>query len=76
MVIIQASLLNKASLLIKPKGVVVYATCSLLQEENEHQISQFLESHPEFMLEEESLLKLDPFQDKTDGFFCARLIKK
>ncbi|MDP3533013.1 MAG: RsmB/NOP family class I SAM-dependent RNA methyltransferase [Alphaproteobacteria bacterium] len=76
LVIIQASLLNKAALLIKPKGVVVYATCSLLQEENEHQISQFLESHPEFMLEEESLLKLDPFQDKTDGFFCARLVKR
>lgn len=76
LITIQEGLLKKAAYLVKQNGILVYATCSLLQEENENQIAYFLKTHPEFMLEEKSLLKLNPYQDQTDGFFCARLIKR
>ncbi len=46
----QRSILSEYSRLVKPGGRLVYATCSLLTEENEQIVNQFLESHPEFRL--------------------------
>ena len=45
---IQRSVLASASRLVKPGGRLVYATCSLLERENQAVIGEFLESHPEF----------------------------
>jgi 16S rRNA (cytosine967-C5)-methyltransferase len=45
---IQASVLASASRLVKPGGRLVYATCSVLQQENQDQIAAFLEAHPQF----------------------------
>jgi len=45
---LQQSILASAARLVKPGGRLVYATCSLFPEENEQQISAFLESTPEF----------------------------
>ncbi|CAM8652053.1 Sun tRNA and rRNA cytosine-C5-methylases [Burkholderiales bacterium] len=47
----QAAILHSAARLVGPKGRLVYATCSTLQEENEDQVAQFLASHPEFEIE-------------------------
>ncbi len=42
---LQARLLGALWPLLKPGGILVYATCSILREENERQISSFLEQH-------------------------------
>ena len=47
---LQAGILDSAARLVKPGGRLVYATCSLLPEENEQQIEAFLASHPDFTL--------------------------
>ncbi len=81
---IQTEILDKASPCVKPGGRLVYATCSLLREENEAQIEAFLERHPEFMLEplDESLglgspmMRLTPLRHQTDGFFAAVMTRK
>lgn len=45
---LQAEILDSAARLVKPGGRLVYATCSLLPEENEGQIAAFLATHPDF----------------------------
>lgn len=44
----QEQLLNKLSPLLKPGGILLYATCSVFKQENSLQIKKFLKSHPEF----------------------------
>lgn len=44
----QADILNKTAPLVKPGGRLIYATCSLLPEENEAQMVAFLKAHTEF----------------------------
>ena len=44
----QRAILDAAARLVKPGGRLVYATCSLLQEENEAVVDAFLEAHPRF----------------------------
>src|SRR5581483_3132360 len=44
----QAEVLDRAAGLVKPGGRIVYATCSLLDEENGAQIRGFLQRHPQF----------------------------
>lgn len=46
----QAQILESAAKLVKKGGRFIYATCSLFTEENETQVTNFLESHPEFEL--------------------------
>ncbi|HEX2668458.1 MAG TPA: RsmB/NOP family class I SAM-dependent RNA methyltransferase, partial [Gammaproteobacteria bacterium] len=45
---LQASILEAAARLVKPSGRLVYATCSLLEEENGAITAAFLAAHPEF----------------------------
>ena len=45
----QGSILSSAASLLKPGGRLVYATCSLLQEENDAVVDAFLAAHPEFI---------------------------
>ncbi|RAK64362.1 RsmB/NOP family class I SAM-dependent RNA methyltransferase [Phenylobacterium kunshanense] len=81
---LQASILDSAARLVKPGGRLVYATCSLLPEENEAQVEAFLAAHPEFQvvpLREAAPqitdsghpqhLSLTPARHGTDGFFAA-----
>ena len=44
----QRALLAAAATLVRPGGVLIYATCSLEPEENELVVEQFLKAHPEF----------------------------
>ncbi len=44
----QAAILDAAQRLVKEGGGLIYATCSVLPAENEHQIAAFLERHPDF----------------------------
>ena len=86
----QASILDGAARLLKGGGRLVYATCSLLDEENEFIVGQFLAAHPEFdlvpmsqVLAEQKIelemgdyLKLLPHKHQTDGFFAAVMQRK
>jgi 16S rRNA (cytosine967-C5)-methyltransferase len=86
----QASILQSASRLVKPGGRLVYATCSLLREENEAIVEAFLAANPEFELapaneilaqqqiplDTGNYLKLLPQQHATDGFFAAAMTRK
>lgn len=87
----QLEILETYSSFVKPNGIVVYATCSFLPQENEEVVSKFLEKHPEFS--PDSLqpgfskfgVELTPDKDfcttmlpsvhGSDGFFVARLRK-
>lgn len=80
----QAAILGQAQRLVKPGGVLVYATCSLLREENEDQVEAFIARHPEFSrqplqapaaLSGEPYLRLSPARHGTDGFFAAILTR-
>ena len=87
----QASILESASRLVKPGGRLVYATCSLLHEENREIVAAFLAAHPHYALEPiepvlaaqrialdapEDTLQLTPAQHGTDGFFAAVLTRQ
>lgn len=83
--VLQSSILQSAAKLVKAGGRLVYATCSLLQEENENMVEAFLSEHPDFVLlnaaevlnkqnidlDTGKYLKLLPNQHQTDGFFAA-----
>ncbi|MBH2020834.1 hypothetical protein I7R32_00130 [Neisseria meningitidis] len=76
--------------MVKPQGRLVYATCSVLPEENELQVERFLSEHPEFEpvncaellqslkidLDTGKYLRLDSAKHQTDGFFAAVLQRK
>jgi len=72
----QLKILKQYSKLIKENGKIVYATCSILPSENEHQINSFLKSEEgqDFKLEEEK--KISPLSSGFDGFYIARLSLK
>ncbi len=82
----QATILDAASGLVRTGGRLVYATCSLIHEENEAQVSGFLSRHPGFALRPlpeawtlgappcpGPFLSLTPRLHGTDGFFGAVL---
>ncbi|EKN3345898.1 16S rRNA (cytosine(967)-C(5))-methyltransferase RsmB [Yersinia ruckeri] len=65
---------------LKKDGVMVYATCSILPEENQQQIANFLQRHPEARLVETGTPAQPgkqnlPHPEDGDGFFYAKLIK-
>lgn len=47
---LQTQIMARFAKCVKPGGKLVYATCSLLREENENQIERFLANHPDFEL--------------------------
>ena len=87
---IQYAILENCSKYLKPNGELVYSTCSILKEENENLIEKFLKNNKKFELEKienyqekffEKYLKKEQFlqvyqNEKTDGFFICKLLKK
>jgi 16S rRNA (cytosine967-C5)-methyltransferase len=67
----QSAILDLAAPLVRTGGRLVYATCSLLFEENEAQVTAFLARHPYFAQGE--VLTLTPSRHGTDGFFATVL---
>jgi len=60
--------------LLKPGGILVYSTCSLEREENQHVVRRLLAKLPGLVLETEK--DSFPFRDGFDGAFAARLIRR
>lgn len=65
----QKTIFQQAICFAKPKGRIVYATCSILPEENELQVQDFLAHFPVEL--EKKPITLTPEQDGCDGFFGA-----
>lgn len=84
---LQSRIFASAARLVKPGGRLVYATCSLLGEENEAQVTAFLAAHPAFRViplrdiapdlpsAQADYLSLTPARHDTDGFFAAVLTR-
>jgi len=72
----QQEILQNYSAITKRGGHMVYATCSILPSENQHQIERFLESEAgkEFKLLEER--RILPQDEGFDGFFMALLARE
>lgn len=85
---IQSEILESVAPTLKPSGILVYSTCTILSEENQQVIAQFLQKHTEFELVEvpvnkqlekslnNKMLTIYPHQYDTDGFFISCLRKK
>ena len=87
LIVKQATILDQAAALVRIGGRLVYATCSLLPEENEGQVNAFLARHAGFTLvplvrawpfegappNTGDFLALTSAQHGTDGFFAAVL---
>ncbi|KAE9538440.1 16S rRNA (cytosine(967)-C(5))-methyltransferase RsmB [Ursidibacter maritimus] len=80
---LQAKILTALWQRLKPNGVLLYATCSILPEENSLQIKRFLEKTQDAMLVEmdfggEKVFEKQffPSEKGGDGFFYAKLVKK
>lgn len=67
---LQQHILSDYCTMVKPGGMMVYSTCSLLPSENEEQVKVFLEQHSDFALQEEK--KIAP-SEGFDGFYMARI---
>lgn len=87
----QREILTQAQPLVKTGGRLIYATCSLLPQENIDQINWFLKQYPDWViipwknvdcgvnipgLMDSDTLQLNPFIHETDGFFAAILEKR
>jgi len=86
---LQAKLLNTVSAYVKPGGTLVYSTCSVFKDENEHQAKAFLQMHPEFeevelpktipekyRVKRERGLQLLEYRDGLEGFYLIRMKRK
>ena len=84
---LQRQILEVQHRYVKPGGLLMYSTCTLVYAENEGMVEGFLKDHPEFTLEplplpapfpanESGMLPLIPGEYDTDGFFISRLRKK
>ncbi|MBR2934178.1 MAG: 16S rRNA (cytosine(967)-C(5))-methyltransferase RsmB [Oscillospiraceae bacterium] len=84
---VQKRILDNVCRYVKPGGVLLYSTCTLLERENRHIVETFLGEHSEFALEafalpepvgqvEQGMLTLWPHRHDTDGFFFAKLRRK
>lgn len=86
---LQKELLDTVCQYVRPGGTFVYSTCSVLPEENEDQITDFLKRHPEFAAVPmpESIpekyrryrktgLQLLGHRDGVEGFYICRMIRK
>ena len=89
---LQTDILSSAARLVAPGGRLIYATCSMLREENADRISAFLEERPDFFIQPygdvwrevaagdpptgDDMLSLSPVEQGTDGFFAAILGRK
>ena len=81
---VQKAILDNVCRYVKPGGVLLYATCTLLERENEDVVRAFLDKHKDFTLEgfqvpgdfkgaREGMVTCWPHRHGTDGFFFAKL---
>jgi len=82
---LQLDILRSVSRYVRPGGVLLYSTCTILKRENEELVRQFLAETPEFRTEaftlpggihgENGMQTLLPCIHGTDGFFICKMRK-
>ena len=81
---VQRAILSNAARYVRPGGILLYSTCTLLSRENEEVVWWFLEGNKEFKAEAfklpgpvgtaaDGLVTLLPHRHGTDGFFICRM---
>ncbi len=88
---VQSAILDEVAVYVALGGTLVYATCTLLPDENEDRIALFLDSHPDFevtdprpdlpeaardLIDKDHFLRTWPHRHNLDGFFAAKLGRK
>jgi 16S rRNA (cytosine967-C5)-methyltransferase len=85
---IQAKMIDRAARLVKPGGLLIYSTCTIIRAENDEVVERFLLRNdkfeidsaaqllPEELVSERGFVKTYPLFDNLDGSFCARLNRK
>ncbi len=85
---IQATMIQHAAKLVKPGGILVYSTCTILRAENDSVVEEFLLKNKNFEIDSareyfdddlvasRGFVKTYPLVGDMDGAFCARLKKK
>jgi 16S rRNA (cytosine967-C5)-methyltransferase len=87
---VQRAILRNAATALRPGGVLVYSTCTLLPEENEAVVEAFLREAKSFrradrgelpaglapVLDAEGSLRCLPHRHDSDGFYAARLVRQ
>ena len=84
---LQEKILHNAARYVKPGGLLLYATCTLVRAENEGMVEHFLQTHSDFTTDplplpapfpknESGMFTLVPGEYDTDGFFFCRLRRK
>ncbi len=84
---LQLAILSNQARYVRPGGVLIYSTCTLVRRENEGVVEKFLRSHGDFVMEplelpavfgkqDSPMLTLVPGEYDTDGFFICRLRRK
>jgi 16S rRNA (cytosine967-C5)-methyltransferase len=86
--LVQQQMLERLAPLLKPGGVLLYATCTVSNEENEETVQGFLSEHSDYQLESArsflppggaglvnrtGAVQTWPHKHEVDGFFAARL---
>lgn len=71
---LQNRLLERAASWVAPRGLLVYSTCSLEEDENECLIQHWLKNHPDW--HQVQATRRTPFKDRCDGAFAAQLKRK
>ena len=89
LVALQAKILDACAPYVAPGGLLIYATCTILKDENERQVRAFLLRHPEFEPEwsnaylpdslkplcVDGMVQLQAYAWNAEGFFIARMRK-
>ena len=81
---LQLAILKNQSRYVRPGGVLLYSTCTVLKRENEAVVEAFLQENPAFSCENlelpdifpkntSGMLTLVPGEYDTDGFFICRM---
>ena len=84
---VQRAILENVSAYVKPGGVLLYSTCTVLRRENEDVAQAFLQAHPELCAEviplpdglpvqDARFVTLLPGQHDCDGFFICKMRKQ
>ena len=87
---IQSKLLDNCSGFVKPGGLLVYSTCTILPGENEERVEKFLNENPNFAPETSTdylpvsfkprsnggMLRLMQHRDGVEGFYLCRMRRK
>ena len=77
--VVQGEILENAASYVKPGGILIYSTCTILPEENEDVVDTFLSQYSNFSRESHPLcanggeITLWPHKHQTDGFYICRM---